>query len=154
MAENLVVEAPDFDRIDKGDPKATKNAILLLWTVLNYEIKTRIKQVREAKDLTEGAVLSVAWTADQHNLDPGEGRTILSTGTTAVDITGFSGGREGRVLILHVVGSASITLSDLNANSYTTNQIVTVTGGDTTVKTDETAILQYLNSRWRMWSVQ
>ena len=153
MAENLVIESPDFDRIEKGDYKATRDAVLLLWSVLNYETKTRIKQVRESKDLTEGSSLSVAWVADQHNFDPSEGRTILSTGSTAVDLTGLTGGRDGRILILFVVGSGTITLRDENASSYTTNQIITKTGASVDIATDETAVFQYLNLRWRQWAL-
>ena len=41
MAENLSIEAPDFDRIRKGDAPATEDAVRLLWYVLNNEIKLR-----------------------------------------------------------------------------------------------------------------
>jgi len=48
MAYNLSIESPDFDRIRKGDDKATENAVRLLWFVLNDEISRRRRGIREA----------------------------------------------------------------------------------------------------------
>jgi len=152
MAENLVIESPDFDRIEAGDPRATRDGIFLLWAVLNDEVKKRIRQIREAKNLTDGGVQQVAFTVDQHNYDPGKGRVILSTGATAITISGLAEGTDGRLIVVHVVGSGTITLADDSASSFAENRLLTSTGADVALATDQTAALQYLNSRWRMWA--
>ena len=41
MAENLVIESPDFDEIRKESGTSTEDAIRLLWFALNGEIKQR-----------------------------------------------------------------------------------------------------------------
>ena len=54
MAENLSIEAPNFDRIRKGDTHATEDAIRLLWYVLNNEIRMR----RIGQQLLQASFLS------------------------------------------------------------------------------------------------
>lgn len=44
MSDNLVIESPDFDRIEKESGYATKDAVNLLWLTLNQEIINRLKQ--------------------------------------------------------------------------------------------------------------
>lgn len=154
MAENLVIESPDFDRISKGDPKAIKDGIFLLWAVMNDEIKTRIRQIREAKDLTEGGTQTEPSTASLDNYAIGDNRVLYFTGASNINLSGIGEGRTGRVLFIHVIGAGDITLLDDSASSFEENRILTNTGADVTLTTDQSAVLIYLNVRWRMLGIQ
>jgi hypothetical protein len=44
MADNLVIESPDFDQIRKETGTSTEDAIRLLWFALNNEVKLRQKK--------------------------------------------------------------------------------------------------------------
>ena len=152
MSENLQIESPDFDRIQKGDPGAIRDAVNLLWLVLNAEIRSRTQTVQRATNRVNPAVLSAAPTAAQHNFDAGDVGTILFTGSTAFNLTGIRNGVAGRRLKIHTLGSGTVTIKYENGSSDAANRLDTVTAGDKTVATGQTAELEYLNSRWRVAS--
>jgi hypothetical protein len=102
-----------------------------------------------ASDITPGAL-----AADQNDYNP----TGLSTASTlrlsatgaARTITGLAGGGDGRILLLHNVGSLDLTLADESASStagnrFALNAAVTLAG-------DQSTLLQYdsTSSRWRV----
>jgi hypothetical protein len=152
VAENLTIESPDFDRIKKLDGNAIRDAITLLWYVANNESAVRSQTVQRAQNRISPKVLSAAPAAQQDNYDPADCGYLLFTGGTAFNLTGIRNGIDGRTLLLENLGTGTITLKFESASSDAANRFYTVTGGDKTVTTGQTAFLQYLNSRWRVAS--
>jgi len=68
------------------------------------------------------------------------------------DITGFSGGSDGRRLLLINVGSNAIVLKHQNGSSVAANRIITRTGGDLSLAADDAVQLYYdsTTQRWRV----
>lgn len=66
------------------------------------------------------------------------------------DITGLAGGADGRLVILHNVGSNSIVLKDESASSTAANRFAL--NADITLGADQGVILNYdsTSSRWRV----
>ena len=152
MASNLAVESPDFDQIRKESGLITSNAVKLLWEVLNYEIAQRRTGVREATNRLQGRATADAPTAAEDNLDT-EGSMLWWYNTSSsVNLTGLRHGVEGRIVFFHNIGSGTITFKHQNAGSAAENRIVTNDAGDLTLATNESAILMYVNSRWREWA--
>lgn len=69
-------------------------------------------------------------------------------------ITGIAGGTDGRILILHNVGSQVAILSDESASSTAANRFAL--GGDYALLGDHSVALQYdsTTSRWRLFGYQ
>jgi hypothetical protein len=66
------------------------------------------------------------------------------------NITGLAGGADGRLILIHNVGSNNIVLKDEDAGSSAANRFAL--NADLTLSADECAVLQYdsTSSRWRM----
>lgn len=152
MAVNLSVEAPDYDRIRKGDAKATENAIRLLWLVANEESRSRRQNDRSIQDRLSPKVLTLAPSANQNNVDTQGAGIIHYNGTDSVNITGYRARHEGDVLVIHVTGTGTITHMDQDTDSDAGNRLVNNGAGDVAVGTNQSIILIYLNSRWREYS--
>lgn len=153
MAENLSVESPDFDRIRKGNPYATEDAMRLLWFVTNDEIAKRRKADRQISERVSPKVLPLAPTASQNNLDTQGCGLLEFTGTSAINITGIMARTEGDILLLHNTGSGTITFKHGSGSSDATNQLLFASGADKAVATDKSLVLLYLNLRWRELSL-
>jgi len=91
-------------------------------------------------------------TADVNNYNP----TGLSTAVVlrlasdaSRNITGLSGGRDGRVIIFHNVGSNNIVIVDESSSSTAANRFAL--SGNITLSADQSAKFQYdsTSSRWR-----
>lgn len=150
MAEQLTVEAPEFERIKKGDPLAVFNAINILYAAVNAEARFRRQTVRIATDREVLKVQQSAPAAQQDNFDARLDTGIVEfTGSTAFDLTGIRNGSPGRRLQISVTGSATVTVKDQDANSDATNRIVTDSGTDVAVDQDKSIVLVYLSDRWR-----
>jgi hypothetical protein len=149
MATNLTIESPDFDRIGAGDPRATQDAVRLLWMALNSEASTRRQVVRKVGDRWDKAVLASSPTVAQNNLAYGDVAILRFDGSTAFNLTGIRAGLEGSCLLIMVLGSATVTLKDDDANSDAINRILTNSGADLAVATNKGVLLSYLNARWR-----
>lgn len=137
MASNLTTLTDAFvDNVDDVDD------------VLAADLNTAYDALR-----TLTAVLSPASIgADQNNYNPTNfaGTTMLRlTASAAYNITGLAGGERARIVIIHNVGSFTITLKDENASSSAANRF-TLTA-DIALASDATLILQYdsTSSRWR-----
>lgn len=152
MSQNLQISAPDFDRIQKLDGHAIRDAVTLLWYVLNNEISVRSQTVNRAQNRSSPRVLSAAPTGAQNNYDGTDTGTLLFTGGTAFNLTGLRNGVDGRRYKIHNLGTGTITIKYESANSDAANRFDTVTAGDKTVATGQTADVEYLNSRWRVAS--
>ncbi|MCK5563705.1 MAG: hypothetical protein KAJ07_00525 [Planctomycetes bacterium] len=92
-------------------------------------------------------------TANQDDYNP----TGLSTSSTlrlstdaSRDITGLAGGADGRILLIHNIGSNDIVLKDEDASSTAGNRFAL--NADVTVLADNLVILQYdsTSARWRV----
>lgn len=91
-------------------------------------------------------------TANQNDYNPTNLATssVLRLTTDASrDVTGLQGGADGRIIIIHNVGSFAVVLKDESANSSAANRFALT--GDTTLLTDQAILLQYdsTSSRWR-----
>lgn len=152
MTQNLQIEAPAFDRIEKLDPHAIRDAFNTLWYVLNNEISVRTQTVQRAQNRISPKVLTAAPTIAQHNYDPGDCGVLEFTGSTAFNLTGIRNPLDGRILVLHNLGTGTITLKFESASSDAPNRFDTVTGADKLVTTGQSAFLCDLNGRWRVAS--
>ena len=149
MATNLSIESPDFDEIRKRAGTATEDAIKLLWGVLNVEIETRRTSVRQAKEVDEGKVFTLAPTTNQHNLDTKRSTIVLFNGSSAINLTGIVNGVEGQRLTLHNLGSATITIVHNSGSSFAANRIITDTAANKSLTAGSSMILLYLTDLWR-----
>ena len=75
--------------------------------------------------------------------------TLRLTSSGTFNITGLSGGADGRLIIIHNIGSNSIVLIDESASSSAANRFALI--GDITLNADSVGIFQYdsTSSRWR-----
>ena len=92
-------------------------------------------------------------TANQNNYAIGNGTRFRLSTDAARNITGITGGADGKMLIIHNVGGFNIVLQDQNAGSLAGNRIITGTGADLTVATNQSVILTYdvTTARWRIF---
>ena len=149
MSENLVITSPDFDEIEKKAGAATRDAVNLLWSVLNKEISLRRQTVRDAKQTLEVKTLNAAPTSQQDNFNTDRATIYYFTGSTNFNFTGIRNGIEGALVLLHNIGTATITIKNASGSSDAANQILTVTGADKSLTTSKSILLAYINSRWR-----
>lgn len=100
----------------------------------------------------KGDISPTQLTGDQNNYDP----TSLSTssvlrlsGDAARTITGLAGGADGRIVVIHNVGSFAITLADESASSTAANRFALPSA--ISIGADGSVTLQYdaTSSRWR-----
>lgn len=91
-------------------------------------------------------------TADQNDYNP-TGLSSASTLRLDTDasrtITGLQGGADGRIIIIHNIGSNNLILADENTSSAAANRFAFTT--DVVLQTDNGLIIQYdsTSSRWR-----
>lgn len=151
MAENLSIESPDFYQIEKESGVATRDAVKLLWAAQNFEMGRRRNEVRQAKEKIAPKVLSDNPGAQQDNYDLQGCSVLMLTGTVNRTFTGFRAPStdESHVLFIHVTGSATYTMAHANASSDAENRMRLQSGANTTIATDRSMILIYLNSLWR-----
>ena len=148
MADNLVIESPDFDKIRKEAGYATEDAVKLLWYALNNESSLRRQGVRNASEVLEGKVKSAAPSANQDNYDDERCLVLLFTGSTSFNLTGIRNGIEGRVIFIHNIGTGTVTLKH-NTTSDTANRLNLDTGADKSLVTNSSIIFLYVNGVWK-----
>jgi len=149
VGEQLSIEAPEFDLIKKEAGPSTRDGMQLLWAVANEEARQRRRGVRLAQEVSKPKVLSLAPTVNQDNLDWDASGIVLFTGTTSVNLTGLRNGESGVTVVLHNLGTGTITLKHESASSETANRLDTNADTDVTLSTGKTVILRYLSGRWR-----
>lgn len=91
-------------------------------------------------------------TADQNNYNPtglADAAVLRLSSDAARNITGLAGGADGRIIIIHNIGSFDIVLVDESASSTAANRFAL--NANVTISADQVAILQYdsTSSRWR-----
>lgn len=150
MANNLTIESPNFEKIEKESGQFTADAIALLWAALNDTRKVERIDFRLARDLIAPKVLTIAPTASVDNLDLQDSSVVSFTGSSSVNFTGMRAPETGRtrVVLVYVSGSGTITAKD-EATSETQNQLFNTSGGDVTLATGAGIIYVYLQGRWR-----
>ena len=149
MADNLSVEAPDFDLVRKETGRATEDALRTLWFSLNGEMSIRRQNAKRDNDRLQGKILVSDVSANQDNFDSQNALIILFTNAGAFNLTGIRNPAEGRLIVIHNVGAGTKTVKNASANSDALNRIRTNSGGDISITQDKTVIVIYANSLWR-----
>ena len=149
MSFNTSIEAPDFERIRRGDARATEDGIRLLWTVLEDESRTRRTGVRQAVDRFQKKVLISSPTAGENNFAYQQAAILRFDGASNVTLTGLRAGVEGELVLVSVLGAGTITLAHESASSEALNRFYMQSGADTAIATNRAMLLAYLNARWR-----
>jgi hypothetical protein len=150
VANNLTIEAPNFDKIQAEAGQFTSDAVNLLWVALNDTRKSQRLGLTQAIDKVEPKVLSLQPTASVDDLDL-QGCSIVSfVGSTSVNFTGMRPPDTGksRVVLVQVSGSGTITAKH-NATSQTAAQLTLAPGADFSMTTAKGVIFTYLQSKWR-----
>lgn len=95
---------------------------------------------------------TLSTTGAQNNVDIGIRSTVRYTGAGAADITGFAGGTNGKLLVLHNASSYTLTLQNNSSSSLAANRIITGTGSAFVMSAGTSALLQYdsTSALWRM----
>lgn len=92
-------------------------------------------------------------TADQNDYNPTGLSTasVLRLNTNASrNITGLAGGADGRILLIHNIGTTDLVLKDENVGSVAANRLALA--ADVTLGADQSAMIQYdaTSTRWRL----
>lgn len=148
MSENLTVESPDFERIEKKAGIATADGIRTIWYALNQEMRERRRGVKRITDGSYGAVRYSSPAANVNNSAHDGAVWQVYEGSTSVNVTGFLAGSEGQELVMVVLGSGTITAKH-NVTSEDANRIITAAGADVAITTNRALRLVYLRGRWR-----
>lgn len=92
-------------------------------------------------------------TANQNDYNPGTGGYFRLDLDAARSITGFAGPIDGRVIIISNVSAFTLTIQNQNAGSSANNRVITGTGADLAVLTNQTVKLIYdaTTLRWRVF---
>lgn|SRR5574341_199594 len=150
MAENLSIEAPEFERIRDGDFHAIEDGIRLLWFVANNAERVRRTQDRKISQRYSPKVLLMPQTSNQNNVDTQDAGLIVYTGGSNIDVSGYRAPSvDGAVLIIFVTGVGTIRHMHQDANSDAGNRMVFDPAANNSVNTNEGLILLYQDSRWR-----
>lgn len=95
-------------------------------------------------------------TANQNDYAIGAGTAFRLNTDASRNITGLTGGVNGKILIILNVGSFNIVFTNEDAASTAANRITSSTGGSLTILPNGCVIFQYdsTSSRWRDISVR
>lgn len=90
-------------------------------------------------------------TADQNDYNIGLAGSLRLNANAARNITGISGGSDGRLLYIHNVGSFTITLKNESASSSAANRFAGAGGVDLSITSGLSVLLKYdsTSARWR-----
>ncbi len=115
-------------------------------------VATKVGAASEAFALT-GDISPTALAAATNDWAPtglAAASTIRASASADYDLTGLTGGADGRILLLYNVGAFAITLKDENASSTAANRFAL--NADLGLAADQAVLLQYdsTSSRWRV----
>lgn len=105
-----------------------------------------------------GTITPTILAADQNDWTPTGGfpgaNTVRVQASTPIKITGLTGGAAGRTVILHNIGSNSITFAQNSASSLAANRFLF--SGPINLRPNDDMTLQYdgLSSGWRLISMR
>ena len=119
-------------------------AAVMAWTA-NHDFGAQV--------LWTGVISPAQITSNQNNYNPTSlsGALQLRVNTDASrNVTGLSGGADGRLILVTNIGSFDIVLTDQDGSSSAANRFL-FAGGDRTLTPDESVLLKYdgTDSRWR-----
>lgn len=134
---------------DTTGTKAKNTSVLIDSTTGN------LADVNFVGSLVNSAIpTAIALSASQNDYSPGTTTTLRLNPSANITITGFSGGVDGRFLLVENTSSSfTVTLSNASGSSQTANQLSN--GGNALVLTaGGSALYQYdtLNTVWRLIS--
>lgn len=91
-------------------------------------------------------------TGTQNNFTINTTTQFCAASGAAPVFTGLTGGRTGRSLVIHNVGSGTLTFNHQDSNSTAANRIITPSSAAFTIAAGQTALLFYdgASSRWRV----
>ncbi len=107
----------------------------------------------DAEFALSGTVTPAQITADQDDYAPAglaAASTLRLSSDAARSLSGLSGGFDGRVIVVHNVGTSPLVLAHEGAGSAAANRFLL--GADAALGADRTAVLRYdgASARWRM----
>jgi len=150
MANNLSIEAPNFEKIEKEAGQYTSSAINTLWGAMNDTRKTERTHflITSSEVFVNPLLLSPSASVD--NLDMRGFGLLLFTGSSAQNFTGIVAPETGRVKVIYVkvVGSATITAKH-NVTSLAANRLALANSADYSMTTGKGLIIAYVNSLWQ-----
>lgn len=149
MASQLTIDSPEFDYIYRESGRATRDGIHSLWLVANDEAASRRAGVREAIERICPKEIIQSPTAGQNDFDTQFATVLRFDGSTNFNLTGLQARTEPTVVYLYVLGSGTVTLKNESASSIDRNRILTYSGVDIAITTGKSAMLMYVNLRWR-----
>ena len=98
------------------------------------------------------AVPKVLVNGANHNVALGATSYVPILGpASSFSITGFAGGTNGRVLIVHNTTANAMTLANQNLNSATRNRLVTLTGADVVLAAGASTGVFVYNTTIQRW---
>ena len=150
MGNNLSIEAPNLDKIEKEAGQWTATAINTLWASYNDTRKVERGHFLIASSEVFVNPLSVSAAASVDNLDMRGFGLLLFTGAGAQNWTGIVAPETGRVKLVYakVVGAGTITAKN-NATSLAANRLALANAVDFSMTTGKGLILAYVNSFWQ-----
>lgn len=95
-------------------------------------------------------------TANQNDYNIQNASVLRLSSNAARTITGFAGGKRGRLLIIQNIGSFTITLAHQNTSSNAKNRLISPTGANFPLYADSCCFLSYdfTTQRWRLLSME
>lgn len=125
-------------------PRLEKSGDVAQWS---RELVTRLEKNLGTLSLPQSTI--VLTNGGNNNVNLQKGLLVRITGPTApFNITGIGNGTTGQVIILENDSGQPLVLNNENASSQITNRINTGSGTDVTV--NGSALLVYLQTRWRV----
>lgn len=150
MSNNLSIESPNFERIEKEAGPFTAQAMYTMWAAYNDTRKTERLHFAIASSELFCGLMTSAPAASVDNLDMRGYDFLLFTGSSAQNFTGIIAPETGKtkVVFVKVVGSATITAKH-NATSEAANRLAFSGSADFSMTTGKGVILGYVNSLWQ-----
>jgi hypothetical protein len=101
--------------------------------------------------------ITLSNASTNNDLNIGSGTFIKISGpTSAVTVTGLSGGVDGKMIVLYNTTGANMTIKNQSSSSLAANRVITGTGSDLVTTADGSVALIYdgSQSRWIVRSFQ
>lgn len=150
MANNLSIEAPNFEKIEKEAGPFTSTAVSTLWAAYNDTRKTeRLHFAIASSELFCGLLVKSA-AASVDNLDMRGYDFLQFTGASAQNFTGIVAPETGKtkLVFVKVTGAGTITAKH-GVTSEVANRLALGGAVDFVMTTGKGLVLGYVNSLWQ-----
>lgn len=150
MANNLSIEAPNFEKIEKEAGPMTASAMATVWAAFNDTRKTERLHFGIVSAEVFVNPLIIAPGASVDNLDMRGFGLLLFTGAGAQNWTGVVAPETGKVKVIYakVVGAGTIAAKH-NATSLAANRLAFSGAADFSMTTGKGVVIAYVNSLWQ-----